>query len=427
MLLLCACSPRRGPGAIADSPEGPSSAAAGAPRAKLPTAIPWPELPQDGRALDALVEAETLRPIAVFAPLTVDTVLASLREAARGSSLAGGWRPIAAALSGLVRTHRAAGANVFLLFGSFHDAAGQLDAFRQLVGPLGITPAPLLALEQLQADGAWAAVDGSQAGDDGLLRRYLDSGDDAVLADLERTQRERDYTAWKYDYVEKVTDLVSGARGAGRTLVGCDMPSNLQAQLRTRLGEQAEVLRDLHCALALRRATKAAPVPVAIFIGDAHLSPERLPRFLPAEAEVLRIHLLGTRAHGGDLEQGLAQRLAIIEPLLVPLGDARFVLLLPDARLSAKVERVRSSEPVAANDRHVIVVEGFAGSARVGAEHATRDGNTRLLAAPGRVPFLLEQAERAIAGTVDMPMGGSVTLAREPDGTLRIHIRTPAK
>jgi hypothetical protein len=290
-----------------------------------------------------------------------------------------------------------------------------------------MTPAPLLAIEQLHADGAWAGSTPAQTGDDELLRRYLASGKSSVLAELEARQRERNYTAWKYGYVERVTDVVTGVRAAGGRLVGCDMPAAMQARLRDALGAKGDLLRDLHCVLALRRAlaSDATRHRVALFIGDAHLLPHRLPRFLPATAKVLRVHVMGMRASDGGIEQELAPKLGIIEPMLVPVAGARFVLLLPDARLGIEVDRVRSSEAIDAADRHQVLVEGFRGELTVGERHAKLTGNARLAASAGSVPFLIEEPSRAIAGTLEIPEGGSVTLSREPDGIVRIHTRTP--
>jgi hypothetical protein len=430
-LLLVACEPKAGSERDADAREtGVFSAAPSAASASAASpAAAWPPLPRDGVAVGALIEAETrTTPAAALPPLTVDPIVAALRDGVRRSSLATGLRPIAEALGKRIEGAAHRGASVYLMFGSFHDAPGQLDAFRQLVGPLGITPAPLVALEQLQADGAWTGVDGNQAGDDAPLRRYLASGEAGALAELEESQRERNYTAWKYDYVERVTDLVTTVRAAGRELCGCDMPSTLQARVRADLGEEGEVLRDLHCALALRRALAGSPPPhrVAVFVGDAHLAPRRLARFLPADAEILRIHLLGMRGEGTGLEHALGQRLVTLEPVLAPVAETRFVLLLPDARLGLGVDRVRTSEAIDAGDRHQLIFEGFGGTAQVGRERAELSGTTRVSVSPGRVPFFLDAPDRAIAGSVDLPAGGSVTLSREPDGVIRIVSRAPA-
>ena len=117
-------------------------------------------------------------------------------------------------------------------------------------------------------------------GDDAKLADFLVHGRQEALATLRDRQRQRNYTAWKYGYVGQMVDLVLAARAGDRRLMGCDMPTKLQARVRADLGLRTGELRELHCALALRDWLRASPPPhrVALFWGNAHLDPTRLPR-----------------------------------------------------------------------------------------------------------------------------------------------------
>lgn len=418
---------------------GPSATAApsasGAPSASAGTGAgaalaPWPDLPHDGVALDALVKKRSLRKIGVQRPLDVERIIDALRDGTEQGELVSGWPAIVRTLDDTLGEAARRGRGAYLLVGSFHDAPGQVDAFRRLIGPGGMAGTTIAALEQLHADGSWGTVQTSeQAGDDAIVARFVEHGDVDAFATLQERQRQHDYTAWKYGYVERVTDLLTAARAAGRKLVGCDMPSALQSRVRVELGERGQRLRDLHCALALERARRGRPPPhrFALFLGDAHLLPESLPRFLAPDMRVVRVHLIGERTADAGLDVDLAAKLAIMEPLLVPIAAERFLLVLPDARLSARVDRARSDESVPQTEQHRIVLEGFDGEAWIGKKRMALAGRMNVDVEPGEIDFLLPHGSRLLAGTALIAQGGSLSLSAGADGVVSMHLRAPPR
>ena len=243
------------------------------------------------------------------------------------------------------RIETAAG-EVVLLFGSHHDAAGQLHAFRRLVGPLGLSSLTHVAVEQLEADGHWTATlpDDQQRGDDSAPLASWRQRDEDGLRQLLVRQRGRNYTAWRYGYLDEITDLLIATRATASQLVGCDMPMPAQRRVKALEPEVVDRLRELHCSLALERAAtlERRPLRAAVFWGDAHLSPEGFGRFVSPEARLVTIHMVGHRANPLLPDALLGRRLSLTAPALVPLDDDdELVLLLPGRYLSADVERSR--------------------------------------------------------------------------------------
>ena len=362
--------------------------------------------------------------------LTGPGLVAALERSIRDGALAGGWDDIVDTLTRVIETSSQRGKRTWLLMGSHHDAPDQVDAFRRLVGPLGLTPAPLAAVEQLQGDGGWAGLGaGAQRGDDALLARYLKGGDAETLATLRGRQRERNYTAWKYDYVERIVDVVVGARASGRPLIGCDMPGPMQIRLRESVGDEAAILRDLHCALAVERRLAASPrAAVALFIGDAHLQATKLPRFIPAADVVVRVHLLGGRDGGQTLEG--VEGLRVVEPVLVPVGRRRFALVLDGKPHAARVDRVRVKDAARRGKEPQIRVVGATGRLRIGLDEVALGGRGwSRPQPPGPVGFLLEtgsgEDRRLVTGTLDVPPGGGITLDVQEKDVVRIERREP--
>lgn len=392
--------------------------------------VPWPALPDNQVTLGALVDHATRRSVTEIPELTGPRLLQALERSIRDGALAGGWSAIVDTLTRTIETSSQRGKRTWLLIGSHHDAPDQVDAFRRLVGPLGLSPAPLAAVEQLQGDGGWAGLaEAAQRGDDAMIARYLEDGDPEVLATLRAQQRERNYTAWKYAYVERIVDVVVGARASGRPLVGCDMPGAMQIRLAETVGDEASILRDLHCALSVERHLAASPrAAVALFIGDAHLGATRLPRFIPSTDVVVRVHLLGGRDGGRTLE-GL-EALRVVEPVLVPLGRRRYALVLDGAPHGARVDRVRMKDAARSGREPQIRVIGAEGRIRLGLDEVTLDDAAwSRPQPPGPVGFLLEtgsgEARRLVTGTLDVPPGGGITLDLQEPDVVRIERREP--
>lgn len=282
------------------------------------SATPWPETEEDARGLIL----ERARSPLAFPPLDPASVLVAIDAAAEADTLLVGWDAIAEAL----QPHRV------VLFGVHHDARGQHEAFRRLFGPLG--SARHLALEPFDADGAWSGAP-DQRGDDAALAAYIERGEglDVLRARLARGA----YTAWKYALIDEILSSVVAARAAGRRVIGCDVPPALGRALLPFPEELRLRVRELHCATAIERVEG----PIAVLIGDAHVASDGLPRFVDAAV----VHAIGGRASDAGIEVELGALVA--EPVLVPLGDARYVLLLPGPHLGLAVDRsrVRESRP----------------------------------------------------------------------------------
>jgi hypothetical protein len=392
----------------------PSASASAEPR------VAWPALPKDRAELETLLESQTRRQPPHHVPLSADVVVAAVKRGIENGVTFGGMAAITEELQ-RKRDVETSSKRMYLLFGGHHDAGGQIDAFRRLVGPLGLSSAPLAAVEQLQSDGDWAGIDrDEQRGDSEMVHAWHETGDDEELALLLETQRKRNYTAWKYRYVDRIADLLLSAHSSKRGVIGCDMPSALQAETRERLGPDGDVLRDLHCAYTLERALAKRPQQtIALLWGDAHLAPSRLPRFLPSVSVVVLIHLLGHRA-SSDVGVEAQLPLRITAPLLVPLNENRFVMLLDGPHLRAKTDRVRATRKV---DRASNVkVVGATGELQLGSAKATLDGNTWTTSVvSGQKTFFWQPAEgQAIAGGFELPAGGGVELDFTEPGVLRI-------
>jgi hypothetical protein len=394
---------------------------------------PWPTLPGDLTDLDALISKRSQRPTQPHQELTAKGVIATLRHSVEHGTAIMGWPAIVAALELRLSRVGQEGRSGYLLFGHHHDAPAQVEAFRRITGPLGIEPAPLGAIEQLQANGRWTGLpQADQLGDEPELADYLRRGNSAALTNLRDAQRQRNYTAWKYGYVPEVLDLLLAARAGQRPLMGCDMPTQLQSLARATLGPRSGELRDLHCALALRDrlAGMAPPHRVALFWGSAHLNPARLPRFLPAAAEVWSIELLGGRLGSAGVEVELGRHLKLADPALLPLPDNRFLLLLPEQQLRAAVDPVRRRLDGALETklRHRLTVYGLTGgSVRVGPKKLAQPPEGAMIKlTPGSTSFLIDHDDALLAGGLTMPNGGQLELHLEVDGTLRVVARVPA-
>jgi hypothetical protein len=374
-------------------------------------ATDWPEFPGDDAQARALVAARARRPIGALEPeLDADAVIAALDRASTAGTLRVGWASIATEL----RAHRT------VLFGVQHDSADQVRAFARLFGSAGTADHRLLALELFDASGRWRGlpIDLAQDGDDAALAAVRERGVEA-LPELRRRVAEGAYTAWKYDYVEDLLELAITARGAGQRVMGCDVPPPIGA--RTRVLEEGLRLRvrEVHCANALADAGHHGPV--AILFGDAHVAPEGLMRFLP-EAPT-RIHAIGGRRGSAGLEPALASRLAIDEPVLVPIAERRFVLLLPDARYAADGDRARDLLD-APSPRTALSASALAPCelAMEGQRRALGEDPIELALPPGRHALVVRHGALRLVTGIALDPGGTAELVVDPEGR-RIHVR----
>ena len=368
---------------------------------------PWPKLPDKARGVERLIDQYTLRPPpagkSTQAP-SAKALQAAVLDAARADTLVGGWGPISAAL-------KPRGQPSYLLFGVFHDSAGQIEAFRRLTGPLGIQGLDLLAVELFDADGRWAGVSPKvQRGEQALLNA-AQGGSARALSELFEVQAQTHYAAWKYGYLRTVMDLPLSARASGRRLLGCDTAALLQERM-VAAGEAGLALRDLQCALVLRDALREGAA--ALLWGQAHLALDRLPRFLPKKAQLERIYMFGARPSEFGVEVELSAQLAVGGPLLVPLkGAGRWALLLGEGAWGVKVERIRSEASKATSA--TLVFEGPAGTLYFQGRKRSLEGEGpwSIPARAGSAAFLWAGEARQVVGTVSLPARGRTLLQIE--------------
>jgi hypothetical protein len=382
-----------------------------APAEGEPAAPDFGPFPTTSDAAFDLVRRETVRPVAQAHDLTADAILGAI--AARPGELAGGSAAIARRLQAFL--DRAPG-DAYLLVGTWHDAPGQIDAFRRLVGPGGLRGLDVVAVEMFRADGAWSgAPTDPQRGDGAAINAYVTHGDADAFASLARAHRDVDYAAWKLDYEATVLDLLVEARAARLRFRGCDMPIALQERSGASPGPLRHRLREIHCVRSLPPPPRETPRRAALLWGDAHLAPDGLQRFLPASAAVLALHLVGARLTPGALETALAKDLAVTAPVLVPLGADEAALVLPDAVLGAQVDRVLTrAEPGAPFAPGVFMSGRGDGSVVVG-DRSTVVGERRAsIAVPeGEHTYVYASGAKRTVGVLRLDAGHRVELAFE--------------
>ncbi|MCE7894015.1 MAG: hypothetical protein DYH12_30680 [Sorangiineae bacterium PRO1] len=406
MLVVAACS--REP----SSPSADAAPAQVADAAAPATEKPWPALPESPEDAAGVLRDHTRRAPRSEPALDRARLQSSLGKSAEKDELVAGWPAIAALLSARAERAMKEGRSSFVLFGTHHDAPAQLTAFRKLTGPLGYGPTHAV-LEQFHATGRWSNVEArEQAGDTAALEKLGRDGDRAALDAVIASQRDHNHTAWKYDYLEELPALAATLRASGVALHSCDMPTALQARARA-VGDVALLgLRELHCALALGDRLRA-PAKVAMLWGASHAGADAAQRFLPVEADVVSVQLFGGRPEG---EAPVSVKLS--EPVLFPVpGHDRFVLLLAEGPLAARVDRARTqAEAGDASRLGKLVVTGEpevelhvgGKTARVG------DKPVEIALGAGHHGFLAQSRDAlSIAGGVPMPEHGFVELHLE--------------
>ena len=420
-LLLSAqlCVTCRGQSVYDSATESPSRETGAAPA----SAAPWPPLPRTSAEATSLLAQASLRDAPPgAAPL--DALVGRVTTLGPEQLIAGEARITAILQARLAEAERG-GRRVALLWGSYHDAPAQLAAFGRLVGPGGLRGLGVVAAEQFRADGAWAGVAAvRQRGDDEALARYVEQGDLGAFDALREGHREADYAAWKFGYESIALDLLTNVRAArpgggrpprGPRLFGCDMTPALKAELAALTDDERLRLRELHCALALRRAGGHA----AIAYGQAHVQPGGLRRFLQHDVDVVALSVFGGR-HGA-MEGALAARLALLDPVLVPLNEAGsdYALLLPEGALAvAEVDRVAEAVPHAAGPDVTVALLGTpprGAQLRVGAGTAPLDAGTASLALPvGEATMLLEVGALRVVAALPARRGVGLRVTLEP-------------
>jgi hypothetical protein len=257
-----------------------------------------------------------------------------------------GWRAIERRLSAWLNAREPADRRRIILFGTYHDSAGQVSAFRRLIGPLGLRGLTHVAVEQFDADGHWRSTPPALArGDSSSISSYLRHGTRASIATLFARQHAGNYTGWKYDHLHELIDVVAMSRAQAITVLPCDMPRACQ-RWSTLTGNALVRLREAHCALALRDRLPKDVYRMLMLWGQDHLAPAAFPRLIEPEVPILAIYVFGQRPAERAVETELARHYAIAEPVLLMSRSREpswspATLLLPDARLGVVIDRSR--------------------------------------------------------------------------------------
>ena len=353
---------------------------------------------------------ETARPVAGDPEVSAATILAAIAQ--RPGAVVAGDAAVARWIQGFL--DRARG-DAYVLFGTWHDAPGQIDAFRRLVGPGGLRGLNVVAVELFRADGAWAGVPVELSrGDGAAIDAYVSQGDPEAFTGLARSHRDADYAAWKLGYEPTVLDLLVNARATGVRFLGCDMPPALQARSGAPPGDLRLRLREIHCLRSLPPTPGGKPRRAAMLWGDAHVRPSGLRRFLPPAAAVLSLHVFGHHLSPGPFETALARELSVVEPTLVPLGPEEAALLLPDEVLGGHVDRVLAT----ADPGEVLEPGLVVACARTSAGVLVLGGRTELVGpAPVAIPmsegehtYVFTGGGRRVVGALRMAAWHRVTL-----------------
>jgi hypothetical protein len=382
----------------------------------------WPELPRDSRRARELVDEHTHRSVgAASTPLTADGILALLGARVEQGRLVGGMDGIVFWIWRRVSAAERSGRSSFILWGTYHDSITQVRAFGELVGPLGLARLDAVVVEQFNADGRWGGVSlREQAGDSALLADYRETGGRVVLEKLLHVQVRENYTAWKYGLLPAMMELLIKARAAGRGLCGCDMSVSLQERIHE-IG-MTDRLRELHCVLSMQRELGGRPAPhrVAMLWGQGHLAPEGVQRFLPKNALVLSFYVFGGRFSRRGLEADLQGRLAVTDPLMIPVdASGNLIVLLPDDRIGARKElkHMPPEAPLAGEKHRRLVVTGSRpGTLQVGKQNIeVSEEPQELRLSKGAHVFIFAHPDGLLAGTLTMPPDGFLELDLQPE------------
>jgi hypothetical protein len=411
----------------------------------IPPPVPtWGDLPNSDEEARALVAREALPSHGVrFDASTLALIHAD------ASKLVAGEEAIASAWDWWLGSD--AKKPSYLLFGTLHDSREQIETIVAILmrmrEPWG------LALEQFRARGQWHGAPETPSADDADLAALGRRLDDPALFRIRQRQMELDHAAWKFDYVPALLNLLYAARGAGLPILGCDMPAELRAVLTSaHVASSTEgAMRELHCARALRSASRAfatshapdgglteddpaPPERFAIILGADHAEPFGLPRFLPKNARWLGVQVLGGRpADAGGDETDLAPHLAVLDLVLLRETGVD-VLLLPGGTWGGHVDRTSDHDQavlpaaVAGLPRsNVMAVSDEPARFAVGESSVDVGPKTEWIRArAGHEAYVLVSPACTLVGAVDVPPAGYAELHFTPkDRAVRIVIHSP--
>lgn len=414
-LLLVACE-RRSPPTIDASP--PPVVASSTTDASLAA---WADFPPTAEAARALVDRGAKRPAdGHLAPL--GALVGRIDAWVDRGPPADGY--VEEKLRARFKRSDEARRTSVLLVGNAHDAPAHVEAFRRIVGPSSGITFDVVAFEQLAADGRWNLAPVPQAGETALVEAWSTSGSGAALRALAESHAKRDYAAWKFGYLDAITDAMVAARAAGAQVVPCDMPEALQRSLGAARDAWLLRMRELHCAFTLRDVERRAPAKearhVALFFGAAHVEPEGLARTMAPADDVTTVRVVGGRIFTRDLDDAIAKRYQLAMPLLVAMDDAGKdnVLVVADPAARARIETIREADTQVAGPPRVEIVAsriGFATSLRfVGVRDvvvATGGSRHVVALAAGRHVGILGRVPPFVVFPFDVPASGFTEIA----------------
>ena len=388
-----------------------------APSPTTGTAV-FPSLPRTEAEAAALVARETRRPPPSIEPDLDAAALVAAADAHGLGRLPAGNGPIVRWVQSAMER---APLDTYLFFGTYHDAPGQLDAFRRLVGPGGLRGLHVVAAEQFRADGEWQdAPSDAQRGDTQLIDHFRLTNDPRALAQLVERHRESDYAAWKLGYEDTVFDLLVSSRATGVRFAGCDMPAALQELSGTPPGDLRNRLREIHC---LRALPITWPRRAALVWGDAHVRRSGILRFVTVGAGVVSIHAFGQRHGGGTVEPELGKKLVINDPVLIPLGVDEAALLLPDATIGGHVDRVMTKAEDGPVATCVTVRAEVQGTFMVGEHVVTVGPEAVTVPLPaGEHAYAFKHGDRRVVGAVRLGEKRRVEIGFDPEAKLTSYV-----
>jgi hypothetical protein len=254
------------------------------------------------------------------------------------------------------------------------------------------------------------------------------------LRELATSQEREDYAAWKFGYVDKVLDVIADSRTAHHAIHGCDMPTRLQEKLRNWSDEDRNAMRELHCALALGdHLDGAGPQRVGALWGSQHLGAAGFERFLPPDATILSLRVLGGRPPSAEdlTTRSIASQLDLVDPVLLVSGSNDGIVLLSDPAASAHFERKRLRKDARPRTDGGAEPNLVLSAARPGST-ARIDGTTIALASSpqwmslpvGTHDFMIARGQRSLLASFVVPDGGWIEVRFEeiaPEVTITVH------
>jgi len=104
-----------------------------------------------------------------------------------------------------------------------------------------------------------------------------------------------------------------------------------------------------------------------------------------------------------------ASRLALTDPVLVPLARRRFALVLPDARLRADSDRSRERLDAPQAEPHLRASAASACALHVGGRRVSLEAEREAIVpiTPGHHAFVAAQGAQRLAGALAIEPGGS--------------------